>query len=331
MINERNISFSVVIPIYNTEKWLDRCIESVIKQDYANFEVILVDDGSTDDSAQKCDEWCAKDERIFCIHKKNGGVAAARNTGIDMATGEYIAFLDSDDYWEQSDVFENLSIVISQNVGCDFVLVGVDTYTKDGKYVKSFMPKACCGDKMQMCDIILRKYNYVSSPCIKIVRREIIPEKKLYFIPGLLCEDIEWSGRLIVECGSFAVYPHSFYHRMYGREGALTGSVTCRNVEDILHSIELGIETIDSKFDLKERKIFYQYWAYQFAMMLFIASGFRNKSEIKDMYPKIKKYGYLLSYSASAKVVATRIAYKILGIDGTMFLFSLRSALKNGK
>ena len=118
---------------------------------------------------------------------------------------------------------------------------------------------------------------------------------------------------------------------MYGREGALTGSVTCRNVEDILHSIELGIETIDSKFDLKERKIFYQYWAYQFAMMLFIASGFRNKSEIKDMYPKIKKYGYLLSYSASAKVVATRIAYKILGIDGTMFLFSLRSALKNGK
>ena len=70
MMNERNISFSVVIPIYNTEKWLDRCIESVIKQDYANFEVILVDDGSTDDSAQKCDEWCAKDERIFCIHKK---------------------------------------------------------------------------------------------------------------------------------------------------------------------------------------------------------------------------------------------------------------------
>ena len=65
MMNERNISFSVVIPIYNTEKWLDRCIESVIKQDYANFEVILVDDGSTDGSAQKCDEWCAKDERIF--------------------------------------------------------------------------------------------------------------------------------------------------------------------------------------------------------------------------------------------------------------------------
>ena len=102
MMNERNISFSVVIPIYNTEKWLDRCIESVIKQDYANFEVILVDDGSTDDSAQKCDEWCAKDERIFCIHKKNGGVAAARNTGIDMATGEYIAFLDSDDYIEEA-------------------------------------------------------------------------------------------------------------------------------------------------------------------------------------------------------------------------------------
>ena len=261
------------------------------------------------------------------LEAKEGNITS----GYSYAEGKYVSFLDSDDYWEQSDVFENLSIVISQNVGCDFVLVGVDTYTKDGKYVKSFMPKACCGDKMQMCDIILRKYNYVSCPYIKIVRREIIPEKKLYFIPGLLCEDIEWSGRLIVECGSFAVYPHSFYHRMYGREGALTGSVTCRNVEDILHSIELGIETIDSKFDLKERKIFYQYWAYQFAMMLFIASGFRNKSEIKDMYPKIKKYGYLLSYSASAKVVATRIAYKILGIDGTMFLFSLRSALKNGK
>lgn len=89
---------SVVLPIFNVEKYLDRCIESVVGQTYKNLEIILVDDGSTDSCPQKCDEWAIKDSRIRVVHKTNAGLGMARNTGIDSATGRYIFFFDSDDY-----------------------------------------------------------------------------------------------------------------------------------------------------------------------------------------------------------------------------------------
>lgn len=88
---------SVIVPVYNVEKYLDRCIQSIIDQTYQNLEIILVDDGSTDDSSQKCDEWEKKDNRIVVIHKSNGGLSDARNIGIIHAKGEYIGFIDSDD------------------------------------------------------------------------------------------------------------------------------------------------------------------------------------------------------------------------------------------
>ena len=88
---------SVIVPVYNTKDYLDRCVQSIINQTYHNIEIILVDDGSTDDSGKKCDSWASKDNRIHVIHQKNAGVSAARNAGIEFAHGEYIGFVDSDD------------------------------------------------------------------------------------------------------------------------------------------------------------------------------------------------------------------------------------------
>ena len=95
---------SIVLPIYNVEKYLDRCIESVINQTYRNLEILLVDDGSPDDCPQKCEEWAKKDGRIKVIHKANAGLGYARNTGIENASGEYICFFDSDDYIDPSTI-----------------------------------------------------------------------------------------------------------------------------------------------------------------------------------------------------------------------------------
>lgn len=96
---------SIIIPVYNVEKYLDRCVNSVIKQTYSNLEIILIDDGSSDSSGILCDELAIKDSRIKVTHKKNGGVSSARNCGMEIATGEYIAFVDSDD-WIASDMYE---------------------------------------------------------------------------------------------------------------------------------------------------------------------------------------------------------------------------------
>ena len=89
---------SVIVPVYNTAKYLDKCITSIINQTYANLEIILVDDGSTDDSPAMCDMWTEKDSRIKVIHKQNGGASSARNAGLDIMSGELVGFIDSDDY-----------------------------------------------------------------------------------------------------------------------------------------------------------------------------------------------------------------------------------------
>ena len=89
---------SVIVPIYKVEQYLDECVGSIVKQTYKNMEIILVDDGSPDRCPQMCDEWAKKDERIRVVHKKNGGLSSARNAGLDVATGEYISFVDSDDF-----------------------------------------------------------------------------------------------------------------------------------------------------------------------------------------------------------------------------------------
>ena len=91
---------TVVIPIYNVEKYLDRCINSIVNQTYKNREIILVDDGSPDNCPKICDAWAKKDDRIVVIHKENGGVSSAHNKGLDVATGDYITFVDSDDFIE---------------------------------------------------------------------------------------------------------------------------------------------------------------------------------------------------------------------------------------
>lgn len=123
---------SVIIPVYNTEQYLDKCIESVVNQTYKNLEIILVDDGSTDKSGVICDEWKEKDERIIVIHKENGGVASARNVGLKYVTGDYIAWVDSDD-WIERNVYE---IIIREMLkyNCD---ISVIKYTQENSVVNN--------------------------------------------------------------------------------------------------------------------------------------------------------------------------------------------------
>ena len=114
---------SVIIPIYNVEKYVDRCIESVVNQTYKKLEIILVDDGSPDSCPQICDKWAEKDERIIVIHKQNGGVSTARNAGLDIAKGDYIGFADGDDYLEPEFYETMLNALVSNDA--DIVSCGM--------------------------------------------------------------------------------------------------------------------------------------------------------------------------------------------------------------
>lgn len=126
---EHNQTISVIVPVYKVEAYLDRCVESIVNQTYRNLEIILVDDGSPDNCGAKCDAWAEKDSRIKVIHKENGGGAAARNVGLDCATGEYIGFVDSDDYI-RPEMYERLLETLLES-GSDIAECGYDIVTSN--------------------------------------------------------------------------------------------------------------------------------------------------------------------------------------------------------
>lgn len=125
---------SVIVPIYNVEKYLDRCVDSIINQTYKNLEIILVDDGSPDNCPQMCDDYAKKDSRIKVVHKENGGLSDARNVGMKIATGEYVSFIDSDDY-VSLDFYETLLETIVDN-DSDIVECGVVKFYENEKFDK---------------------------------------------------------------------------------------------------------------------------------------------------------------------------------------------------
>lgn len=115
-----NYKVSIIVPIYNVQKYIYKCIDSILSQTYKNLEIILVDDGSPDNCGKICDEYASKDNRIIVVHTKNGGLSAARNVGLNKSTGNFIIFVDSDDYLENSAIEDCLNYIKTNN--CDILI-----------------------------------------------------------------------------------------------------------------------------------------------------------------------------------------------------------------
>lgn len=220
---------TVVVPIYNVEKYLDRCIESVVNQTYKNLEIILVDDGSPDACPQMCDAWEKKDKRIKVVHKKNAGLGMARNTGIDNASGDYICFFDSDDYVANNTI-EKLILSVEKN-NADVAIFGFHDVDKDGNIVQSFVPntpKTVYVDKEIQKDLLpnmisLNKMNLMCSACMMMFSMQLIRNSKWHFVSEreIISEDVYSLIDLYASVKVANVIPEAFYN--YCRnEGSLT-------------------------------------------------------------------------------------------------------------
>lgn len=181
---------SVIVPIYNVEKYLERCINALLNQTYHNLEIILVDDGSTDMSPQICNSYEKKDSRVKVIHKENGGSSSARNMGIEVAEGQYIGFCDSDDYPEP-DLYENLLKIFKDYNNVYIAQAMSSDYLEDGTLVKG--PYRNSGkvnyiDREEMFRMLMLHVGD-SSFCTKLIRAEYM--KQFKFPVGVLNEDFE--------------------------------------------------------------------------------------------------------------------------------------------
>lgn len=186
---------SVIVPIFNVENVLNRCIESIVTQTYKNIEIILVDDGSSDNSGVICDEWAKEDRRITVIHKKNGGAASARNYGLEIAKGEYIGFVDSDDYIA-ADMYELLISNMESDI--DITCCGTATLYPNRMKLRPVLydnapRKMLFTNQEAIKELLLLRY-LSFSPCDKLFRREFF--NSIRFPVGKVCEDLP----VIYEC-----------------------------------------------------------------------------------------------------------------------------------
>ncbi len=215
---------TVVLPIYNVEKYLDRCMESIVNQTYRNLEIILVDDGSTDRCPDMCETWAARDARVRVIHKKNAGLGMARNTGIEEANGEYICFFDSDDY-VRPNVLETAYASITK-AGADIAVFGLETRDCDDKCVAVYIPtptKEIYADE-EVTEVFLPNLLYMdphtgmdfhiwSSACVCLYSMEMIVKAGWRFVSEreIISEDIYSLLDLYSFVKRVAVIPEAFY------------------------------------------------------------------------------------------------------------------------
>lgn len=204
---------TVIVPVYNILEYLPRCVHSITAQTYRNLEILLVDDGSTDGTGALCDELAVEDERIRVFHKENGGSSSARNLGLQHAKGEYIGFVDSDDYISP-DMYEKLWRGIEE-YNVPIAQVGRDEIDAQGNYLPNICEPPVCAERISAEDFLreLLLHKGDCSFCTKLVRRDLFD--KLQFPIGKLNEDFGLLVEMLTEMEALVSLPGQCYHVFY--------------------------------------------------------------------------------------------------------------------
>lgn len=244
---ERDL-ISVIIPVYNVEKYLKNCLDSVINQTYKNIEIILVDDGSTDDCPNICDEYALKDTKIKVIHKQNGGLSDARNVGIEQARGKYITFIDSDDDVETEYVEYLYNLLITNNTKMSIAAHTVVSKKNKINYGIGYLDKVLTTE--ECLDRMLCEKGFFISACAKLYSKELFDD--IEFPRGKLNEDNGTIYKLIFKCENIAYGNKSIYN-YYKRENSITTSKFTLKKMDLIELTDKMCDEIDEKFpQLKE-------------------------------------------------------------------------------
>ena len=215
----RESQISVIVPVYNVEKYLARCVASILAQTYENLEVILVDDGATDRSGLICDEFASKDSSVKVIHKKNGGLSSARNAGLETAAGEYIAFVDSDD-WIEPDAYAHMMQLMKKHQ-VKLVCGGrYDVSGKTGERKVGLCPKreeVISGE--ELAGRIFLWAGCDSSACDKLYHRSLLEHFR--YPEGKVCEDVPVTYKIVLQAERVAMSDRPFYN-YYHRAGSIS-------------------------------------------------------------------------------------------------------------
>ncbi|HMM07365.1 MAG TPA: glycosyltransferase [Clostridiales bacterium] len=314
------MQISIVVPVFNVEQYLGQCVESLLRQRLNDYEIILVNDGSTDDSGSLCDVYAARFDAIRAIHKENGGLSDARNAGLREITGDYVIFVDSDDYLADG-ALANIEKHLSSS-GADVIFLEAKKVFPDGRMIPmgdGYIVQAIDNrSKKEVLQHIAALPKFPGSACTKMIKASLIKEHHLYFEKGLLSEDIDWTVRLLLEAETFSYYSGEYYYYRQGRANSITNASGIKNVMDLLSIIKKWASKDLSHPFQQEINAF---MAYEYMVLLYNYAhlGVAAQEHLKE---EMKAYRWLLRFGKSKKAKLVNVTVRGAGINMTAKLLS---------
>lgn len=316
---------SFIIPIYKVEAYLNQCVDSILAQTYRDIEVILVDDGSPDRCPVMCDAYAELDGRVCVIHKVNGGLSDARNTGLKAATGDYVIFVDGDDFWTDEGQLTKLMNLVEENPTCDFIGFNCSYYYPDSNtykpwpaYSESISKPASGNDILQT---LVKSGTVPMSACLKIIKRTFLIDNGLFFEVGTLAEDIPWFINVLEKCNKCLFTNQYIYVYRQNVAGSITYSGGERSFNNLFAIVRKELEQIAGRrFDEAAENSLYSFIAYEYCILLSMVDGLQDtKTKRKELY----LYKWLLRYTDNPKVKMSYIVYRIFGIRVTEWVLRM--------
>ena len=241
---------SVIVPVFKVERYLDKCVRSIVEQTYTNLEIILVDDGSPDNCPAMCDAWAKKDNRIKVIHKANGGLSDARNAGMAAATGELIGFVDSDDY-VAPEMYERLARSMLRD-GSDIAACAVEMVWEDGSQSRLLtVHKDLILEKHEAQKALLEETDIKQPVWYKLYRRSVI--EGIQFEVGKYHEDVFWSYQAVGNAGKVSIIDYIGYFYLQ-RTGSIMGDGYSLKRLDAVEAVERRYAYLAENFPELEKE-----------------------------------------------------------------------------
>ena len=303
--------FSVIVPAYNVQDYIVSCIDSILKQSFRDYEIILVNDGSTDATFEHCQELCRKNTCIKLVNKENGGLSSARNAGINKAEGDYLLFLDGDDFWRDDDFLENLNCIIETHSPDTIIFPYSYYYGKDRTKEYQFDLSEISSSSNNFSDNLYSLIDngiWYPSACNKCIRRDIVAINNILFPLNMTSEDVRWCFELSQHIASYYIYNQGVYMYRQNREGSISYKLKMKNLEDLF----LNIENVLSG-SKKIRDADYLYLSHYYLEVIPYVMPFLKNPDVKRM---LSKYKWLSKYSKNTRNSKKRVIYFCLTYMG---------------
>lgn len=326
------VKYSIIIPVFNIEDYLPECIESVLNQRYQCLEIILVDDGSTDGSGKICDEYMNKDARIKVIHQQNKGQSSARNRAIQLAEGEYIIWLDGDDFL-QDEAIECLDNLLEKQGKADVVVQHHHLYFCETNTIQDCN---CTYDKQYETQSIEKIFQYMydglkytSATWTITIKRRYLLDYQLYFKEGIKHEDSLWSPIAIMNAKKLLFNNNDFYIYRTDRVGSTMNTPKIKNLFDRFTVIEeLLLESKKEKYSGKQSRLFEQLCGKMFIGLLIDIGYFAkdNANEYKSLLKMMKEKMWVLWTRKEPRYRVIYILCKLVGLNKVSRLLQLKQS-----